>query len=404
MVPEMGPPETTSRQSPLADDPLCRGYPLGLRARTEPCRCPRDAFPGRRIATAPTTVSSISRTPYRMSFFGGGTDYPTWFRENGGAVLAATINRFCYINCRYLPPFFRHKTGDVWSQIENVADNWPIKRSVIPAVLEWLGFEGGVEIHHNGDLPARSGLGSSSAFTVGLLHALHAVRGQMVSKREVAAQAIHVEQHLLAEAVGVQDQIETAYGGLNLIKISPDGAFHVSPVMISDERLRSLQDHLMLFYTGVARASTVAADQIAAIPYKQRELTAMRQMVDESLAILTSERELGDFGRLLHEAWKIKRTLSATVAPPFIDEIYDRARRAGAIGGKLLGAGGGGFMLLFAAPDRRQAVLDALAGLLIVPIAFERNGTQLILCDPEQYSPASHTRPDLVASSDDLAR
>jgi D-glycero-alpha-D-manno-heptose-7-phosphate kinase len=339
-----------------------------------------------------------------MSFFGGGTDYPTWFRENGGAVLAATINRFCYINCRYLAPFVQRETRAVWSQIENVEDNWTIKRPVISTVLEWLGFEGEVEIHHNGDLPARSGLGSSSAFTVGLLHALHALRGQMVTKREVAAQAIHVEQHLLAEAVGVQDQIETAYGGLNLIKISPDGVFHVSPVMIPDERMQSLQDHLMLFYTGVARASTVAADQIAAIPYKQRELTAMRQMVDESLAILTSAHDLSDFGRLLHEAWKIKRTLSATVAPPFIDEIYDRARRAGAIGGKLLGAGGGGFMLLFAAPDRRQAVLDALAGLLIVPIAFERNGSQLILCDPEQYSPASHTRPDFVASADDLAR
>ena len=339
----------------------------------------------------------ISRTPYRMSFFGGGTDYPAWFRQHGGAVLSTTINRYCYITCRYLPPFFAHKSRIVWSQIEQVNDNAEIHHPVIRAVVDWLGIEDGLEIHHDGDLPARSGLGSSSAFTVGILHALQALRGEMVGKRALSEQAIYVEQELLAESVGVQDQIETTYGGLNRIEIRRDGTFDVTPIVVPDVRLAHLQDHILLFYTGVSRqASTVAADQIAAIPEKTRELRQMREMVDEAISILTSERDLSDFGRLLHQSWEIKRSLSAKVAPGFINEIYESARRAGAIGGKLLGAGGGGFLMLFVAPEQHQSVLDALAQLLVVPIEFERSGTQLIFYEPDRYSRTSHVRRDFL--------
>src|SRR4051812_28443718 len=200
----------------------------------------------------------ITRTPLRVSFFGGGTDYPTWFREHGGAVLATTINRFCYLTCRYLPPFFEHKSRIVWSKIESVHDNQAIDHPVIRTVLKWLDFQDGLEIHHDGDLPARSGLGSSSAFTVGILHALHALRGQMVTKRDLAEQAIYVEQQLLNESVGVQDQILTAFGGFNHMEIRQDGFFDVRPVILPEGRLQELQDHLMVFYTGVSRhASTV---------------------------------------------------------------------------------------------------------------------------------------------------
>lgn len=337
----------------------------------------------------------ISRTPYRISFFGGGTDYPAWFQEYGGAVLATTINRYCYITCRLLPPFFEHKSRIVWSQIERVMSHDEIAHPVIRAALNMLDIDTGVEIHHDGDLPARSGLGSSSAFTVGILHALHALRGEMATKRMLAVQAIHVEQELLRESVGVQDQIQTAFGGLNRIDIDPDGGFEVRPVILPEARLKELQGHLLLFYTGVARhASVVAADKIASIPSKHGELTAMRRMVDEAVGILAGDGSLLDFGRLLHEAWEIKRSLSAKVAPAFVNEIYAQARAAGAVGGKLLGAGGGGFMLFFVPPGRRQAVLDALRHLLVVPIAFERSGTQLIFYEPDQYSRTAPSRTD----------
>lgn len=337
----------------------------------------------------------ISRTPYRISFFGGGTDYPAWFREHGGAVLATTINHYCYLTCRFLPPFFEHRSRIVWSKIEMVGDNEKIEHPAIREVARFLEIEQGIEVHHHGDLPARSGLGSSSAFTVGILHALHALRGEMISKEHLARLAIHIEQDRLQESVGVQDQIETAFGGLNRIDILPNGTFQVRPLPLSPERIRELESHLVLIYTGVARnASEVAAAQIRSIPERTRELSEMRRLVDEATDVLTRPEDIAEFGRLLHRSWELKRRLSDKVAPPFIDEIYDRALKAGAIGGKLLGAGGGGFLLFLVRPADQPRVLEALSELLLVPIQLDWSGTQLIFYDPPQYTRTAQERRD----------
>jgi D-glycero-alpha-D-manno-heptose-7-phosphate kinase len=337
----------------------------------------------------------ISRTPFRISFFGGGTDYPAWFREHGGSVLATTINRYSYITCRFLPPFFEHKSRIVWSKIELVNREDEVTHPIIREAVKYLGIEEGIEIHHEGDLPARSGLGSSSAAAVGILNALYALRGDMVSKSKLAREAIYLEQDLLKEYVGVQDQIATAFGGLNRIDINRDGSFQVRPVVVSDARLRDLENHMLVFYTGIARhASSIAADQISAIPQRQNELRAMGKMVDLGTEILVGNGELADFGRLLHEAWQIKRSISEKIAPAFVDDIYERAMKAGAVGGKLLGAGGGGFMLFVVPPDDHPKVLSALSELLVVPVEFERSGTQIIFYDPPRYSRTAHKRRD----------
>ena len=331
----------------------------------------------------------ISRTPFRVSFFGGGTDYEPWFREHGGAVLATSIDKYCYLNCRFLPPFFEHKSRLVWSEIECVSEHSQIRHPVIRAVLEMLKIEDGVEIHHNADLPARSGLGSSSSFTNAMLLAAHALIGKMISKRELAEKAVFVEQNLLHENVGVQDQIQTAFGGLNKILIAPDGGFTVEPVIAPKPRIAQFHEHLMLFFTGVSRnASEIAGDQIASIGKKQRELHAMRALVDEGGGVLTGNGDLTDFGRLLHDSWQLKRGLSAKIAPAFVDDVYGKARLAGAIGGKLLGAGGGGFMLFFVPPERQPQVRAELAELVHVPFAFETGGAQLIYYDAPDVSPA----------------
>ncbi len=337
----------------------------------------------------------ISRTPYRVSFFGGGTDYPKWFEANGGAVLAGSINHYCYISCRFFPPFFENLSRIVWSKIELVNEHREIEHPAIRAMLEDMGMTQGVEIHHQGDLPARSGLGSSSAFTVGLAHALHALRGELVSKQFLAKRAIQVEQVMLQEAVGVQDQILTAFGGLNRVDIDRSGDFQVQPLPLPDARVRAFEAHLLLMYTGVARsASEVAQSQLNAMPNRTRELTEMQAMVDEASSALTGDGDLVEFGRLLHESWMLKRTLSEKIAPPFVDEIYARARAAGAVGGKLLGAGGGGFMLLFVRPEDHGRVLNALSELLVVPFEFERGGSQLIHYDPPRYSRTAQERRD----------
>jgi D-glycero-alpha-D-manno-heptose-7-phosphate kinase len=329
----------------------------------------------------------ITRTPLRVSFFGGGTDYPAWFQEHGGAVLATTIDKYLYLHCRYLPPFFDFHSRIVWSRIEAVQKHSEIAHPAIRGVLEWLKISEGVEIHHHGDLPARTGLGSSSAFTVGLLHALHALRGELVSKRTLAEQAIFVEQQVLQENVGVQDQIESAFGGLNRIDIRPDGSFEVAPLVVPGNRLADLQKHLLLLYTGLSRtASEIAAEQVSAMKQRVAELKAIRAMVDEGQGILAGKGPLVEFGRLLHESWELKRTLSSKIAPALINEVYERARQAGATGGKLLGAGGGGFMLLFIEPERRAAVVRALEKFLVVPFQFERAGTQIVLYEADQQN------------------
>jgi D-glycero-alpha-D-manno-heptose-7-phosphate kinase len=339
----------------------------------------------------------ISRTPYRVSFFGGGTDYHTWYQVHGSAVLSTTINHYCYLQCRNLAPFFNHKSRVLWSKIEEVSQHSDIQHPAVRAVLEYLEINQGVEITHQGDLPARSGLGSSSAFTVGLLHAIYALRGMMSSKRELACEAIHIERDILKENVGVQDQIATAYGGLNKIIVHPNGSFDVTPVILPAGRLQELHSHLLLFFTGVSRtASDIAADKIKSIPDKSRELHSMLGMVDQAQQILCSETDITRFGELLHEAWMLKRQLSSRISPAYIDEIYAKARSAGAIGGKLLGAGGGGFMLFFVKPEDKLKVCEALDNLLLVPFNFESSGSQIIFYDDSNFSQMAMTRRDYV--------
>jgi len=328
----------------------------------------------------------ISRTPYRVSFFGGGTDYHNWYQQHGAAVLTSTINHYCYLQCRLLPPFFEHKSRIVWSKVEEVTSHQDIIHPAVRAVLEYLKINLGVEITHQGDLPARSGLGSSSAFTVGLLNAMYALRGMISSKRELACEAIHIERDILKENVGVQDQIETAYGGLNKIVIHANGDFDVSPLVISPSRLHELQDHLLLYFTGISRtASDIAGAKMQSIPKKKQELSEMRNMVDIAEDILTSNKDIALFGELLHESWMIKRQLTHNISLDFIDACYEKARQAGAIGGKLLGAGGGGFMLIFVKPEQRASVQDALQNLLYVPFDFEMGGSQIILYNHPMY-------------------
>lgn len=330
----------------------------------------------------------ISRTPFRISFFGGGTDYPAWYREHGGSALATTINKYCYITCRWLPPFFDHKHRIVWSRIESVRDRAEIQHPAVRAALEHLDIPHGIELHHDGDLPARTGLGSSSAFTVGLLHALYGLLGKMPSKMQLAQEAIHVEQERLAEHVGSQDQVSAAFGGFNRIEFGRDGGIHAAPVLMDKTRLRQLQDHLMLVFTGLSRtASEIAAEQLKAMPNNTQRMQRIHAMVDEAITILQGRGELEAFGRLLHDGWQLKRELADRISTSAIDEMYEASQRAGALGGKLLGAGGGGFLLLFAAPERHAAIRNALNGLLHVPVEFETTGSRIIFYDAHGYDP-----------------
>lgn len=328
----------------------------------------------------------ITSTPLRISFFGGGTDYPVWYREHGGSVLSTTIDKSCFITCRWLPPFFEYHTRISYTKVENVSRNELIQHPSVRACLHYLGINEGVEIHHIADLPARTGLGTSSAFTVGLLLGLYALKNQLRDKRTLAAEAIHVEQDLLHEAVGAQDQISAAYGGFNRISFDPDGTFDVKRLLMSSARLAELENHLALYFTGFSRiASEVAQDQVRLTPQKGSELKAMLQLVDAAQdIILDSERDLHEFGRLLHESWQIKRSLTRRISNSEIDEIYQAGLSAGALGGKLLGAGGGGFMLFFVLPERRAALRDRLRKLLCVPFAFSNKGSEVVLYEPEE--------------------
>jgi D-glycero-alpha-D-manno-heptose-7-phosphate kinase len=326
----------------------------------------------------------ISRTPYRISFFGGGTDYPAWYRQHGGAVLATSIDKYCYLSARFLPPFFEHRIRVVYSKIEDCHEIDEIQHPAVREILRFLAFERGVEIHHDGDLPARSGIGSSSSFCVGLLHALYALTGKMPSKHQLAAEGIHIEQAVLKETVGSQDQVTAAHGGFNHLMFQPSGEISVRPITIPLARQRDLESHLLLFFTGVKRTSSdVAQSYVHDLEGKKRHLRIMKDLVDEALAVLASERPLDGFGGLLHEAWLAKRSLSAEVSTSEVDAIYQSALASGALGGKLLGAGGGGFLLLFAPPDRHEALKEKLAGLIHVPFRFEFAGSQIIFYDPE---------------------
>jgi D-glycero-alpha-D-manno-heptose-7-phosphate kinase len=332
----------------------------------------------------------ISRTPFRISFFGGGTDYPVWYEKYGGATLSTTINKYCYLMTRHYPPFFPAKYRVVWSRIEATNSHDEIEHPSVRETLKHLKLDDGIEIHNIADLPARSGMGSSSAFTVGLLHALYGLKNEAVTKRKLAFDAIHIEQNLIKENVGSQDQVAAAFGGFNKITFGANNSIDVHPIEVPFGRLDLLNDRLMLFFTGFSRtASEVAAEWIKNAPKKEEELHRMHQMVDEAVNILQDEKsDMNEFGALLHDSWQIKRGLNHAVTTDHIDDIYARARKAGALGGKLLGAGHGGFMLIFAEPEHQEEVRKALSDLLYVPFRFENSGSQIIRNEPANFSPS----------------
>ncbi len=326
----------------------------------------------------------ISKTPFRVSFFGGGTDYPVWYKKNNGAVLSTTIDKYCHLTVRYLPPFFPHKHRIIYSKIEMVKNVNEILHPVVRAALKFSKINKGMEIHHDGDLPARTGLGSSSSFSVGLLNSLHALKGTIPSKSQLSKEAIYIERNILKESGGIQDQIAAAYGGFNKITFDGTDGFKVRPITIKKERVKELENHLMLFFTGISRfASDIAKKQIKNTPNKKKELTLMYQMVDEAINILDGKRDILEFGKLLNETWELKKSLSNKISNPFIDNIYKTALQSGATGGKLLGAGGGGFLLLFVSPKNQQKVRKALKDLLEVKFNFENEGSQIIYYSPE---------------------
>jgi D-glycero-alpha-D-manno-heptose-7-phosphate kinase len=368
---------TSSKIAPGDSDTDQRpGSAAGLVALRAECV---EGVESRRIVAGHPMI--ITRTPFRISFFGGGTDYPVYYREHGGQVLNTTINQYCYITCRYLPPFFDYKYRIRYSKSELTNSIDEIQHPSVRECLRFSGIEHGIEIVHTSDIPAMSGIGSSSSFTVGLLQALYALKGEMVTKRRLALDAISIEQSIIGENVGSQDQAAAAFGGFNHIEFGGrnDGIF-VQPVVLPPEKLGSLQDNLLFYFTGFSRCSSeIAAEQVQNTPRKIHELTRMRDMVQEALDILKGPLEgYHRFGRLLHESWMLKRQLSGLVSNPTIDAIYDAAIQAGALGGKLCGAGGGGFFLFFVPPERQRQVKHALRRLLLVPMRFENLASHIV--------------------------
>lgn len=340
----------------------------------------------------------ISRTPYRISLFGGGTDYPGWYLRHGGAVLATAIDKYCYITCRYLPPFFEHRSRFVYSKIESVSSFDEIQHPAIRETLRFLNIERGIEIHHDGDLPARSGMGSSSSFTVGLLNALYALKGIMPSKQQLLTESLHIEQEMIKETVGSQDQTLAAYGGFNHVNFMQNGDISVRPVIMSAEAMHHFNDHLMLFYTGIKRtAADVADSYVPDIDDKRRQLRIMKDLVDEALSVLGKGGNFNEFGSLLHEAWQAKRSLSSRVSNGQVDDMYNAALTAGALGGKITGAGGGGFMLLFVPPECQDKVRESLKSQIHVPFRIDNTGSQIIYFQHEEdYSKQEHDRSGRV--------
>ena len=327
----------------------------------------------------------ITKTPLRISFLGGGTDYPEHFYQHGGQTLAVTIDKYSYVIVNPLAKLFDYNLRVSYSRTELVGEVSQIEHPAVRGCLQFLDLPGNLEIHYVGDLPARSGLGSSSSFTVGLLHALHAVKGELVSTTQLAKEAIYVEQQLLCERVGVQDQFSCALGGLLHLKFSKDGSIVANPVPLAAARLADLQNHLMLFYTGISRyAHQILDEQIERTKQGSNadDLHYLSHLVEQGLEILTNGQELAAFGELLHSGWLAKRRLSSKISSELIDTYYDRARQAGAIGGKLLGAGGGGFLLLVVPPADQEAVEKALQGLHRVPFSFENTGSKLLFYHP----------------------
>ena len=326
----------------------------------------------------------ITKTPFRMSFLGGGTDYAPFFNEFGGSVIATTFDKYCYVIVRHLPPFFEAPNHIVYSAVERPNTVDEIEHPLIRNAMKMLDMHD-LNIVYDSDLPARSGIGSSSSFAVGMLSAFYALKGKMIGKRRLAEEAIYLEREMCNEAGGWQDQISAAYGNLNRINFQ-NGTFTVNPIIISKERKRLLNDHLMLFFTGFSRISSdIATTQSRSIKRMQAELQEMLRMVDEGEEILTSQCDICEFGRLLDYTWRLKRGLTSKISTDAIDAMYAKAMDAGALGGKLLGAGGGGFLLLFVKPERQEHVRQVLSDLLYVPFAFEESGVQILYYAPETY-------------------
>lgn len=327
----------------------------------------------------------ISRTPTRISFFGGGTDYPVWYLKNGGMVLSTTINKYSYITVRYLPKIFDYKFRIRYFKTEETQSLDEIKHPSVRECARKLGIAEGFEVIHYADLPAGTGLGSSSTFTVGMLHSFYSLLNYMPTKRELALEAINIEQEVIGESVGSQDQIAAAFGGFNKITFGGINKFDVDPIILERDRLSELHRKLLLCFTGFSRsASDIARHQILETPSKVRELGIMEELTKEAFDVLRSPfRDLNDFGKLLDENWKVKRSLTPQISNSVIDEIYRTALSNGAIGGKILGAGGGGFMLLFADESKHQLIRSALSNIEFVPFRFEETGSKIVFFSHE---------------------
>jgi D-glycero-alpha-D-manno-heptose-7-phosphate kinase len=326
----------------------------------------------------------IARTPFRISFFGGGTDFPDFFRQHGGSVISTTINKYCYISVHHLTPFFKHRFRASYSRTESVLKPEEFQHPLIRETLLLTNQQEGVEISHVADLPGQTGLGSSSAFTVGLLNALYAFRRYRTTPEELARKAIEVERERVGDSGGWQDQYEAAYGGFRRIHFKADGLVQVQSIGISAQRLHELEDHLLLFFMGTERsAEQILREQKARTEVNESTLLTMLAMVDEAECTLTRGEPITAFGHLLHESWLLKRSLSSGVSNSIIDQAYGAARQAGAIGGKLLGAGGRGFLCIFAAPENHMAVRAALRELNEVDVRFCPEGSRIIFRSDE---------------------
>lgn len=331
----------------------------------------------------------ITKTPFRMSFFGGGTDMKEFFEEHGGAVLSTTFDKYCYVNVRHLPQFFNYFTELCYSQTERVTDVEQIKHPAIRNAMKMLDMHE-IRLTYEADLPARSGLGTSSSFAVGMLNAFHALKGKYVDKGRLADEAIYLERTLCNEAGGWQDQIAAAYGGMNRIEFNKDGTYDVKPIIIHPERKKQLNNNLMMFFTGFTRFSS-DMQKANALGYSEKikQLQQMYALVDEAENILEDKySDLDDFGRLLNKTWQLKRQTGGAITTNSIDELYEKGITAGALGGKLLGAGGGGFLIFYVQPDKRASIMEVMKDLLYVPFEFENGGTRIIYYCPESYTPA----------------
>lgn len=329
----------------------------------------------------------ITKTPFRMSFFGGGTDMPTFFNKFRGAVISTTFDKYCYVNVRHMPPFHPYISELVHNRFERVNDIEEIEHPLIRECMRLHDIHE-IRLTYEGDLPARTGLGTSSTFAVGMLNAFCALKGKMMSKRQLAQEAIHVERDILKEHGGWQDQVAAAYGGLNRIDFK-DGDFEVHPIVIAPERKKELDENLLLFYTGIQRfSSEIQADTFAKPVDKTQQLKDMLALVDEAESILCNkDASLNEFGKLLDTTWKLKRGTGAKVSNGSIDELYSQAIKSGALGGKLLGAGGGGFLLFYCEKEKQESLKKAMEKLMIVPFNFENGGTQVLYFSPQSYSP-----------------